>query len=192
MKSLAFCLTLASSLVVHGPAFAEPVTIPVGQTVVGFDLPEGFIQDFEQATDKAFIRGYVRADDPKSDLVTLTVSRNLAGIPSVSTLDFVNFALAAHQAQCGGEFAQEVVNSDLTIAERPAIAIHIGCAKDLAKPAPSSQSILLVAFRGSTDFYALQWRKKAEASDQPPPYDATLWQSRLDVLVASVRLTPLN
>lgn len=181
-----FALLLA---LVASPLCAETVAIPVGSKIVTFDVPDGFSQSFEQATDKAFIRGYAPATSgASSELITLTVTRNLAGLPDLSTVDFLNFGLSALKSQCKGEFGQEVISTEYTISEKPALGVFISCANDTGTPEGQSQNVAFIAFRGTTDFYAIQWIERSAAVEKPAAYDPTVWAARVDGLVNSARL----
>jgi hypothetical protein len=173
------------------PSFAADVGIAVGSKIVTFDLPDGFVQSFEDQTDKAFIRGYVPEDKTQDELITLTVTRNLAGLPDLSLVDFLNFGLGALKAQCAGTFAQEVVSSEYTIAERPALGVFVSCTNRSGKPDGASQGTVFIAFRGPTDFYALQWSVDGPPLEATPAYDPAVWQARVDALVNSARLCDL-
>ena len=174
------------------PAFAADTAIVVGSKTVTFDLPEGFVQHFEDETDKSFIRGYVPADAADHQMITLTVSRNLAGLPDLSLVDFVNFGMSALQSQCAGTFAHEVISSDYTIAGQPALGVYFSCTNRTGKPDGASQQIAFVAFRGTTDFYALQWSVDGPPLAASPAYDPAVWQARVDTLVNSARLCPAS
>ncbi|MEO8530495.1 MAG: hypothetical protein ABI459_04690 [Deltaproteobacteria bacterium] len=188
---LAVLLALVAS-----PLFAETVAIPVGGKTITFDVPDGYVQTFEQATDKAFIRGYSPpevADKPWTELITLTVTRNLAGLPSLSTVDFANFGLSALQSQCLGDFGKDVISAeDYTVSGQPALAIFIACANDTGKPDGHAQQVAFIAFRGTGDFYAIQWIERSAPSEKAAPYDKAIWQDRVDMLVASARLCDLK
>ena len=183
------CLVL---LLCAAPTFAAETAIPVGSKTVTFDLPEGWAQSFEQATDKAFIRGYVPPETGSTEMITVTVSRNLAGLPDISTVDFVNFGLSALQAQCAGTFAREVVSPDYTVSGQPALGIFVSCTNRSGKPDGRSQELVMLAFRGTTDFYALQWIEDAAPLTETPVYDPARWQGRLDQLVSTARICDLT
>ena len=174
------------------PVLAGETALVVGTKTVTFDMPEGFVQKFEDETDKSFIRGYVPADPADHQLITLTVSRNLAGLPDLSLVDFVNFGMSALQSQCAGIFAHEVISSEYTIAGQPALGVFFSCTNRTGKPEGASQQIAFVAFRGPTDFYALQWSVDGEPLDASPAYDPLVWQARVDTFVNSARLCPAS
>jgi hypothetical protein len=174
------------------PALAAETAIVVGTKTVTFDLPDGFVQKFEDQTDRSFIRGYVPADVADAQLITLTVSRNLAGLPDLSLVDFVNFGMSALQSQCAGEFGNSVISTEYTIAGQPALGVFFGCSNRTGKPDGTSQGIAFIAFRGPTDFYALQWSVDGTPLETVPTYDAAIWQARVDTLVNSARLCPAS
>ena len=178
---------------VAAPALARPVAIPVATKTVTFELPEGWVQSFEQATDKAFIRGYVppAGSGEGNQMITLTVTRNLAGIPTLSLLDFAQFGLGALQAQCAGDSKFEVVSEDYTIADRPALGLFLSCANTTGTDTGRHEETLFIAFRGPTDFYALQWIERTEPTEAASAYDADHWGMRARVLSGTARICDL-
>jgi len=54
----------------------------------------------------------------------------------------------------------------------------IGCGSVDSGPARHSETALLIAIKGTSDYYTIQWAERGQATDKPP-IDDEKWSARL-------------
>jgi len=158
----------------------RPVAItPVFSQLVAMAFPEGFVPAYENTSGKNYIQEAVprgETVDDWSQMVTLTGARDLALNPEMSPPVFMSGMANGFKGQCPATFATKALGK-LAINGHAAFVALIGCGA-LQSGKPHSEMALVVAIKGSTDMYSIQWAERGPPTDQPPVFDEARWRLR--------------
>ena len=172
-------LTPRSSCASAAPAPAAsdvPITSinPVFHQLVVFSLPAHFRTVLEKTNDSFYIREHVldgETADQWTQMITLTAAKDLASNPKVTPQVFLERIAAGLKRNCPTSF------SAVTLGPRPVsgsegFGVVASCGHVQAGGAAHSETSVMLAVRGSDDYYTLQWAERGPPSDQAPAIDA--------------------
>ncbi len=183
-----------------GPAGAQQAKGPAGLTVispifgqlVAFSQPANFVPASENATAASYIRESVpRGETVKlwSQMITVTGAKGLAAKPGMSPGLFAGFIADGFRKACPDTFSA-VSLGETEIAGHQGFAAVASCGIVRTGAITRSETALILAIRGTSDYYTIQWAERAAASRQPPAIDKALWAKRLAQL-GPIRLCPI-
>jgi hypothetical protein len=122
-------------------------------------------------------------------MITVTGARGLAGNAKVTPESFAGSIASGFGNACPSTFAAEGLGA-IKFGGQDGYAAVASCGKVQSGGADThSETALIVAIRGSADYYTLQWAERT-ASTGKPAIDAVKWQVRLRQL-QPIRLCPI-
>lgn len=199
MRRLTIALALLSSLPcaaaadpapnASGNAPAGPAVIsPIFSQLVMFTLPAGFKTVFEHPTADRYIREAVldgETVDRWSQMITVTGAKGLATSPQMSAQYFAAQIAAGFQKTCPKTFSVKPLGPT-TVSGQEAFVAVASCGKVDASPDKHSETALIVAIKGTTDVYTVQWAERTPANAENLTIDESKWKDRL------TKLTPIR
>jgi hypothetical protein len=180
-------LILGSTASAESPAPAFTVISPVFDQLVSFSMPSSFVVIGESTNGPSYIREAVRNGESASrwtEMITVTGAKGLAANPKVSPETFAASIAGGFRSACPGTFAVKAVGPTKFGDQEAYIAIA-SCGSVESSADKHSETALVVAVKGSTDYYTLQWAERAPGSGKAV-IDEAKWLARLH------RLQPIH
>jgi hypothetical protein len=171
----------------ESPAAApESFTVisPVFGQLVRFSMPAKFIAAFENTKDAFYIREAVLKGETVnqwSQMITITASKGLAGAPDYSPQNHAGSIAAGFKKACPDSFTAKSLG-ETKFGDRDAFVAVARCGKIEAGANKHSETALIVAVKGASDAYTIQWAERA-APISGADIDEAKWQGRLRELM---------
>ena len=165
---------------------------PVFHQLVVFTLPAHFKAVYEKTNGSFYIREHVpegENDDHWTRMITLTATRDLAANPNVSPRAFIETIAASFRRHCPDSYASTALGRQ-TLGGNEGFAVVASCGRVLAGSESHSETAVMLAFKGSADYYTIQWAERGAVSARPLTLDSAYWTKRIAQL-APVRLCPI-
>jgi hypothetical protein len=162
---------------------AVATVTPVYSQLVMFSYPAGFKPAYAKDAGTQYIQEYVldgETVDKWSQMVTLTGAKGLAENQEVTPQRLLQHIAGGFQRSCPSSFAAQAIGS-LKISGHDAFVALVGCGT-VSTGAPRSEVAILLAIKGTADYYSIQWAERGRQSLQPPRIDAEKWLARLKQL----------
>jgi hypothetical protein len=163
----------------HSVATVTPV---YGQLVM-FTYPVGFKPAYAKDAGTQYTQEFVldgETVEKWSQMVTLTGSKGLAANQEVTPQRLLQHIAVGFQRSCPSSFAAQAVGP-LKISGHDAFAALVGCGT-VSTGEPRSEVAILLAVKGTADYYTIQWAERGQQSLQPPRIDPEKWLGRLKQL----------
>jgi hypothetical protein len=165
---------------------------PIFGQLVTFSFPKGFTTVFEDAKGPQYIRESVLTGENVkkwTQMITITGAKGLAANPNVTPQAFANRLARGFRDACPTSFSGTVLGK-FKLGNHSAFAAVISCG--VANPAGDlySESMLLIAIKGESDYYTIQWAERSDASTAPIKFDEAKWMNRFKRL-APIKLCPI-
>ncbi len=208
-KCLPLCLALASW--VSSSAMAEDkakddidalreqgysvrVISPIFGQLVAFSLPKGFKTVFEknEANNTLYIREAVldgETVDQWSQMITVTGAKKLAANPFLSPQSFLERIATDFKRACPGTYFGNTIGAR-KIDGQDAFVVVASCGTVQSGATKHGQTALIIAIKGSADYYTIQWAERGPASGRPMALDDAKWTDRFEKL-NPIKLCPL-
>jgi hypothetical protein len=177
---LAFALSLPALAQQAKPVIA---VTPVYNQLVMYAYPPGFKPAFSKDSGDYYIQESVPAGETVekwSQMVTLTGNRGLAMNPTATPQGFAERIASNFQRACPETFAAQSLGT-LKIGAYDAFAALMGCGS-VTVGVPRSEFAVVVAIKGSADYYTLQWAERGPPVQRAPALDTAKWVSRIKQL----------
>jgi hypothetical protein len=195
--------TMVALALLSGGALAAEVTgephvssiSPVFHQLVAFSLPPEFMSQkatYERNSGSFYIREHVpegETVDKWSRMITLTGARDLASNPNATPQAMLERMVAGFRRHCPDTFSA-VVPGAQTVDGFQAFEVIAGCGHIGSGSDVYSEAAIMLAIKGSADYYTLQWAERGRDSPHPPTLDATYWTRQLARL-SPIRLCPI-
>jgi hypothetical protein len=155
-------------------------------------LPKGFETVFENTNGNRYTREAVlkgETVDRWTQMITVTGAKGLAANRKLSPQSFAEQIATGFKGACPDTFSTAAVG-DLKIGGRDAFVAWASCGAVDADEPKHSESALLIALKGTVDYYTIQWAERDPASSQPIAFNEEKWIDRLYKL-SPIRLCPL-
>ena len=159
------------------------VISPIWGHLVRFSMPAGFVAAFENTRENFYIREAVlKGETAKqwSQMITVTGARGMAAAPNFSPRGLAGQIAKGFEKACPESFAIKGLGVT-KFGDRDAYVAVAGCGRVDASADKRSEIALIVAVRGATDAYTIQWAERA-AGSSTPAIDEAKWQERLRAL----------
>ncbi len=156
---------------------------PVYSQLVMFTYPAGFKPAYAKDAGTQYIQEYVldgETVEKWSQMVTLTGAKGLAESQEVTPQRLLEHIAGGFQRSCPSSFVAQAIGS-LKISGHDAFVALAGCGT-VSTGAPRSEVAILLAIKGTADYYSIQWAERGPQSLQPPRLDAEKWLARLKQL----------
>jgi hypothetical protein len=174
------------------PGGAQRVIAPVFHRLVAFTLPPPFKLAFERTTGNIYVREHVpegETVDEWSRMITLSGVQGMAYSPAATPQAYLQALARGFQRHCPDTYVALDLGPQ-PLAREPSFATVVSCGRVTSGGKAHSETSVMVAIRGSDDFYALQWTEHGPDSSHPLALDGRSWSARLAQL-GPVQLCPI-
>ncbi|MBR1120847.1 hypothetical protein JQ628_04905 [Bradyrhizobium lablabi] len=172
-------LLISSAAYAENPSVATAISPIFGQ-LVAFSMPMTFVPAFEETKGPSYIREAVLKGETIArwtQMITITGARGAAGNPKATPETVAGFIAAGFKNACPDTFTAQGVGATKFGGHEAYVAIA-GCGRVESSADKHSETALIVAIKGSVDYYTMQWAERAGPSGKPA-IDAAKWQARL-------------
>ena len=156
------------------------VISPIFSQLVTFSMPANFAAVFENTKGGHYIRETVlKGETPQAwtQMITVTGEKGLSSNPNATPEKFAGSIAGGFKAACPDSFAAKSLGTTRLGSTEAFLAV-IGCGSVDTGPARHSETALLIAIKGTSDYYTIQWAERGHATDKPP-VDDEKWSARL-------------
>ena len=181
---------LASAASAEGPP-AFKVISPIFSQLVTFSMPQAFVVVGENTNGPSYIREAVLKGETASrwtQMITITGAKGLVANPKLTPEAFAASIAGGFKSACPNTFVAKGVGP-AKFGDQDAYVALASCGSVEAAPDQHSETALVVAVKGSADYYTLQWAERTPASGKPV-IDEAKWLERLRQL-QPIRLCPI-
>lgn len=195
---------LASALVacaLAGPAAAEQKNAaldsvaaisPIFGQLVMLSYPKPFRVVFENAGPASYIREAVPAGETVESwrqMITVTGAKGLALKPGATPDGMAGSIAGGFERACPKTFAATGLGA-IKIGDADAYVALASCGTVKTGDTARSETAMIVAVKGTSDMYTIQWAERGAPSATPLAPDGAVWAGRLKQL-APIRLCPI-
>jgi hypothetical protein len=166
---------------------------PIFGQLVMLSLPTGFTTVFEDTSGSQYTREAVLDGETVerwSQMITVTGAKGLAANPRVTAQSFVEQIAGGFKNACPDTFSAKGLGA-LKVSGRDAFIALAACGTVASDGSAHSESALLVAIKGATDYYTIQWAERGPASARPMSFDEAMWKERFARL-GPIKLCPIK
>jgi hypothetical protein len=170
---------------------AFTVISPIFGQLVTFSMPAGFVAVAENTNGPNYIREAVLKGETATSwtqMITVTGAKGLAGNPKVSPETVAGSIVGGFKSACPDSFVAQGFGP-AKFGEQDAYVAVASCGRVETSADKHSETALIVAIKGSADYYTLQWAVRASTAGKAP-IDETKWVARLRQL-QPIRLCPI-
>ena len=177
------------------PAMPPSVTVisPIFGQLVRFSLPSTFAAvSFEKTNGPSYIREAVLKGETVeawTQMITVTGAKGIAGNPQVTPEKFAASMAAGFKKACPDTFAVKPFGA-VKLGDQDGFVAVVGCGRIETTADKHGETALIVAVKGSADYYTIQWAERAPSSADKPAIDEAKWQERLSKL-KPIRFCPI-
>ena len=199
IATLSLFLIPASSAHAQAPAAktAMPpsftVISPIFGQLVRFSLPSTFAPvSFEKTNGPSYIREAVLKGETVeawTQMITVTGAKGIAANPQVTPESFAVSMAAGFKKACPDTFAVKPFGA-VKFGDQDGFVAIVGCGRIETSADKHGETALIVAVKGSADYYTIQWAERAPSSADKPAINAAKWQDRLGKL-KPIRFCPI-
>ncbi|MGP8034905.1 MAG: hypothetical protein ACLPQ6_12305 [Steroidobacteraceae bacterium] len=191
MRIAAALLPFAAAPGSAGPAAPRTIS-PVFHQLVAFSLPPPFKAAYEKTTDSFYIREHVpegETVDEWSKMITLTGAKGLSYSPGASPQAYLQALARGFQRHCPDTYVSLDLGPQPSIPQVSFVTVA-SCGRVSSGGKAHSETSVMLAIKGSDDYYTLQWTERGRDSSHPLALDSRYWSARLAQL-APVQLCPI-
>ena len=174
------------------PASVTAISPIFGQ-LVRFSLPSTFAPvSFEKTNGPSYIREAVLKGETVeawTQMITVTGAKGIAANPQVTPQSFAVTMAAGFKKACPDTFAVKPLGA-VKFGDQDGFVAVVGCGRIETTPDKHGETALIVAVKGSADYYTVQWAERAPSSADKPLIDEAKWQDRLNKL-KPIRFCPI-
>src|SRR5882757_515231 len=183
---------VASAASAEGPSpTAFQVISPIFGQLVSFSMPQVFVVIGENTNGPSYIREAVLKGETASrwtQMITVTGAKGLVANPKLSPEAFAASIAGGFKSACPDTFVAKGVGP-AKFGDQDGYVALASCGSVVSAPDKHSETALVVAVKGSADYYTLQWAERTPASGKPV-IDEAKWLERLRQL-QPIRLCPI-
>jgi hypothetical protein len=181
---------LASAASAEGPP-AFKVISPIFSQLVSFSMPQTFVVIGENTNGPSYLREAVlkgETADRWTQMITVTGAKGAAANPNVSPESVAASIAGGFKSACPDTFVAKGLGP-AKFGDQQAYTAIASCGSVVSAPDKHSETALVVAVKGSADYYTLQWAERTPSSGKPA-IDEAKWLERLRQL-QPIRLCPI-
>ena len=181
---------LASAASAEGPP-AFKVISPIFSQLVTFSMPLAFVVIGENTNGPSYIREAVlkgETADRWTQMITVTGAKGMVANPKASPEAFAASIAGGFKSACPDTFAAKGLGP-AKFGDQDGYVAVASCGSVVSAPDRHSETALVIAVKGTADYYTLQWAERTPASAKPV-IDEAKWQDRLRQL-QPIRLCPI-
>lgn len=165
---------------------------PIFHQLVMFTLPA----HFRALTEKTNGGFYIREHLPEGEsvqkwtrMITLTGVRDLAANPNATPQSLTDRMTAGFRRKCPDTFSSALLGPQ-TVDGFEAFQAIASCGHQGSGADAYSETAIMLAVKGSGDYYTLQWVERGADSARPLTLDTAYWTKQFDRL-RPIRLCPI-
>jgi hypothetical protein len=168
-------------------AMPSSVTVisPIFGQLVRFSMPSTFAPaSFENTNGPSYIREAVlKGETVKAwtQMITVTGTKGAAGNPQVTPEKFAVSMAAGFKKACPDTFAVKPFGTT-KFGDQDGFVAVVGCGRIETSADKHGETALIIAVKGSADYYTIQWAERAPSSADKPAINEAKWQERLSKL----------
>jgi hypothetical protein len=168
------------------------VISPIYGQLVRFSMPSNFAGAFENVNGPSYIREAVLKGETVrqwTQMITVTGAKGAAGNPQVTPESFAVSIAAGFKRACPDTFAVKPFGA-AKFGDQDGFVAVAGCGRVETSADKHAETALIVAVKGSADYYTIQWAERAPSAAEKPAIDEAKWQERLSRL-QPIRFCPI-
>jgi hypothetical protein len=168
------------------------VISPIYGQLVRFSMPSAFVAAAENVNGPSYIREAVlKGETAKAwaQMTTVTGAKGLAGNPQVTPEGFAVSIAAGFKRACPDTFAVKPFGA-AKFGDQDGFVAVASCGRIETSADKHGETALIVAVKGSADYYTIQWAERTPSSAEKPAIDEAKWQERLSKL-KPIRFCPI-
>jgi len=172
----ALVVTVASA---EGPPTFKVIS-PIFSQLVTFSMPQAFVVIGENTKGPSYIREAVlkgETADRWTQMITVTGAKGMVANPKASPEIFAASIAGGFKTACSDTFSVKAVGP-VKLGEQDGFVAVASCGSVVSAPDKHSETALIVAVKGSADYYTVQWAERTPASGKPV-IDEAKWLERL-------------
>jgi hypothetical protein len=156
---------------------------PVFGQLVSFPLPKGFIPVFENTKDNFYIWEAVPSGETVekwTQMLTMTGIKGISSNPKINPQQVAFNIAGGFQRSCADTFAGTGVGIT-KIGGNDAFGVLVTCGianPQKPKEEQYSETAMIIAIKGETSYYTMQWAERGLPDTTKKPFDAPKWTSR--------------
>lgn len=169
----------ASAASAEGPPTFTAIS-PIFSQLVAFSMPQTFVVIGENTKGPSYIREAVlkgETADRWTQMITVTGAKGMVANPKVSPQLFAASIAGGFKTACPDTFSVKGVGP-VKFGDQDGFAAVASCGSVVSAPDKHSETALIVAIKGSADYYTLQWAERTPASGKSV-IDEAKWLERL-------------
>jgi hypothetical protein len=170
----------------EGPAPATVTVIsPVFSQLVRFSMPAQFAAAHENTKDNFYIREAVphgETVETWTQMITVTGSKGMADVANFSSQKLAASIAFGFKKACPESFAVKDLG-EAKFGDRDGYLAVASCGKVNSSADGHSEAALIVAIKGASDAYTIQWAERAASAPSGLAVDETIWRGRLRELM---------
>jgi hypothetical protein len=182
---------LGSAAWAESPPAVFKVISPIFSQLVTFSMPSTFVVVGENTNGPSYIREAVLKGETAArwtQMITVTGAKAMVANPKMSPEIFAVSIAGGFKSACPDTFAAKGVGP-AKFGDQDGYVALASCGSVVSAPDKHGETALVVAVKGSADYYTLQWAERTPASGKPV-IDEAKWLERLRQL-QPIRLCPI-
>jgi hypothetical protein len=168
------------------------VISPIYGQLVRFSTPSTFVPVFEKTNGPSYIREAVLKGETVeawTQMITVTGAKGLAANPQLTPEKFAVSMAAGFKKACPDTFAVKPFGA-AKFGDQDGYVAIVGCGRIETSADKHGETALIIAVKGSADYYTIQWAVRAPSSASKPAIDEAKWRDRLNKL-QPIRFCPI-
>lgn len=156
------------------------VISPIFGQLVAFSQPSNFVLGFENVDGSSYIREVVPRGETVekwTQMITVTGAKELAEQPEVYPITVASTIANGYKKFCPKTFSATSLPPP-DVAGYKTFAAVVGCGTVIGNGEERSEAALIIAVRGESDYYTIQWAQRGKASAEPFAPDMAVWTKR--------------
>ncbi|HEY4751016.1 MAG TPA: hypothetical protein VIH60_11570 [Steroidobacteraceae bacterium] len=185
--ALIFCLVSSLGLAASPtPPHVSSIS-PIFHQLVVFSLPPEFTSPnaaYERTNGSFYIREHVPQGETVehwTQMITVTGTKDLASNQNATPRGFVSRLANGFATHCPDTFATADLGPQM-VGDYQGYALIASCGHVQSGAASYSETAIVLAFKGSADYYTIQWARHGADSKHPLTLDNTYWSKQFDRL----------
>lgn len=180
-----FCASAIPSRAESTAPASFTVISPVFGQLVRMSIPAGFVAVHESTENAFYIREAVLKGETASawtQMITITGSRGMAAVANFSPQKLAASIALGFKKACPESFAVKDLG-ETKLGDQDAYLALASCGKVNSSADGHSETALIVAVKGTSDAYTIQWAERTPQASSPPAINEAMWQERLRALM---------
>jgi hypothetical protein len=170
----------------ENPAPAPSTVIsPVFGQLVRFSMPAKFVTASENTKENFYIREALPQGETVNawtQMITVTGSRGMATVANFSPQKLAASIALGFKKACPESLAVKDLGETILGGQDAYLAVA-SCGKVNSSADGHSETALIVAVKGTSDAYTIQWAERTPQASLPPGINEAMWRERLRQLM---------